>query len=97
MRALINQVSGGGVVLQYDDALSGVRVERAFVCDDRPHAYVRELLPGGGTRQPCDALDTRGATLTCNGRADLLAVIRHEYRAMRRQERRLARHQERRW
>lgn len=75
--------SGGCVTLAYDDAF-GERVERRFVCRDAAGSYVREIMPDGSTRQPCEGLARTGSTLMCDSRAELPDVIRREYQRARR-------------
>ena len=69
----------GRVTIVYDDS------ERTFTCPETG-GYVREILDNGSAPQTCKYLGYRGVTLICKSRADLLDLIRREYRAMRRKE-----------
>jgi hypothetical protein len=84
-RTTITTTQPGYVTLSYDDEF-GNRITREFFCSDKPAAYVREWRKDGNHTQPCGALSRTGSTLMCDGYANLLAVIRREYRAMRRAE-----------
>ncbi len=89
MKAKFTIDSIGRVTISYDDeTLDGViRVERTFTCPE-DGGYVREYLSNGELKQVCDRLASMGSTLMCSSRADLPALIRREYRALRRFEKR---------
>jgi len=72
------------VVLTYVDGM-GERRERVFTCP-RSGGYVRE-----GDKQVCERLDHLGATLTASDPADLIRVIRREWKAAREYDRRIDR------
>lgn len=74
----------GRVTISYDDRYSGERVTREFSCPV-DGGYVRDQ----DGKQVCERLCSLGSTLWAS-RAELAAVIRREYRAMRRAEAREA-------
>lgn len=76
----------GRVTISYDDAWYGDRVTREFSTGYTEGGYVIEIFPNGSSTQVCDRLARTGNTLYCASRADLAALIRREYRAMRRAE-----------
>ena len=84
MRTKITTDDHGYVTISYDDFL-GERVTRTFFCPTNG-GYVREQDSRGQYPQVCDGLSRRGNTLDCASRAELPAMIRREYRAMRRRE-----------
>jgi hypothetical protein len=75
---------GGYVKLTYHDTYSDEPLSRVFICPAEG-GYVREWRRGDLT-QVCDRLARMGPTLRCSSRADLPALIRREYRAMRRRD-----------
>lgn len=78
---------GNRVVVEYDDVFTGERRRREFMVPANG-GYVREWI-SGGWRQVCDGLEALGDTLYLPEGASLIALIRHEYRAMRRAEQRI--------
>lgn len=86
MRTRFTQHPSGAVTVEYDRADDESRVERTFFCRG---SYVYESGIGtADARQVCDALATRGSTLSApRDPQKLINIIRHEYRAMRRAER----------
>ena len=85
MKTTIKSDSIGFVTVSYDDCISGDRVTRTFFCPTGG-GYVREQDSRQQYPQVCDRLSSRGSTLTCKSRDNLIDLIRHEYRAMRRME-----------
>lgn len=91
MKTKFSVDESGRVTIEYDDAFhwSGEteRVTRTFIC---PHngGYVREKMSNGNWEQVCESLAGTGNTLSCASRAQLIELIRAEYRAMRREEKR---------
>jgi len=77
----------GRVTISYDEAVTGYRLIREFVCPFGG-GYVRERR-GNDWQQVCAKLECRGPTLSCESRDKLIALIRAEYRAMRRAEKQL--------
>ena len=77
MKTKFSQDGQNRVTLEYDDFLSGERVTREFFCNPNG-GYVRE-----NSGQVCAGLASRGVTLTAPDRANLIDVIRREYRNMR--------------
>lgn len=72
------------VVLTYTDDM-GERRERIFTCP-RSGGYVRE-----DDKQVCEHLDHMGATLVARDAADLIRVIRREWKSARAYEAKIAR------
>lgn len=70
--------SKGRVIIRYADQ------ERTYTCPVEG-GYVFELLPEGGQRQ---VFESNGNALTAPSRAELLGVIKREYRKLRRAEKR---------
>lgn len=85
MRTTITTTSCGDVVLSYDDFITGDRHTRTFFCPSGG-GYVREEDSYRNNPQVCDGLSRRGPTLMASSDADLIRVIRREYRRMRRFE-----------
>lgn len=86
MRARIVE-DGGCVVLQYLDSDGHLVVRRFTAQDGRGRSrYVFELRSDGSTTQPCGGLSRYGRTLEVSNRAELLPLIRREFRVMRRSE-----------
>jgi hypothetical protein len=73
------------VHLHYDCVMTGQRIARTFFVP-WSGGYVREMEGNGQSRQVCARLAYIGATLRATDPADLLRVVRAEYRAMRRAE-----------
>jgi hypothetical protein len=83
MRARFSVDQSGGVTVSYDAAFD-VRVTRYFVCP-LEGGYVQEYVNSHNNwSQVCDRLSSRGSTLRCSSRDNLLKLIRREYHAMRR-------------
>ncbi len=77
----------GGVRLEYLTCDGRAVVRNFFVSGSGPcGGYVREWLQNGRAEQVCDRLRPIGATLVCH-HADLLALVRKEWRAAVRRER----------
>lgn len=77
----------GGVRLEYTEMDGRAVVRNFFVTGSGPcSGYVREWQQDGSAEQVCDRLGSTGATLVCH-HADLLALVRKEWRAASRRER----------
>jgi hypothetical protein len=85
-RAVIRQ-DANEVVLQYNDECTGERAERRFwVAENGGYVYEISSSAGAHRTQVCGCLSTRGYTLEAKDAADLLRVIRAEWRAAQREE-----------
>jgi len=85
-RAVIRQ-DANEVVLQYNDELTGERASRRFwVAENGGYVYEISSSAGAHRTQVCGCLSTRGYTLEAKDAADLLRVIRAEWRAAQREE-----------
>lgn len=87
MKAKFSTDQIGRVTLSYDcEDWDGetIRITREFTCPP-DGGYVREYR-NGDWKQVCDRLSHMGNTLSVSSRANLLDLIRREYRAMRRDE-----------
>lgn len=84
-RTKITDDATGNVTIVYENAFGDI-ITRDFTC---PYdgGYIREYV-GSDLKQVCAHLSNMGQTLTADSRADLVNVIRAEYRAMRRAEKR---------
>ena len=82
MKMRITTDNSGRVTISYDSQF-GERIQRTFSTAGIDGGYVIELTDSG-SQQVCDRLTSRGDTLRCSSRANLPALIRQEYRAMRR-------------
>ena len=82
-RAVIRQ-DANEVVLQYNDECTGERASRRFWVAENG-GYIYEIT-GAHRTQVCGCLSTRGYTLEAKDAADLLRVIRAEWRAAQREE-----------
>lgn len=83
MKAFFKAIAHNQVRAQFDD-ISGERIDVVF------HAPTEGGYVRAGQQQICEKLGTRGITLKLVAGAQLIDVIRSEYRAMRRSEKRLA-------
>lgn len=84
MKTKITLTKNGTVLLSYDDAILDERREREFMAP-LGGGYVREWIRGDW-QQVCEGLSGTGNTLYCHDHNHLIAMIRHEYKAMRRFE-----------
>jgi hypothetical protein len=83
MRASIKEVQPNHVEVTYDDDEGG-RASMLFFCPPEG-GYVHLWTQDGRHPQICDRLARTGSTLESPSGADLLRVIRREYRAMKRE------------
>ena len=91
MRMRLIEHSDRHVTLHYDCPWGGERTVRTFWTPVATMAYVREDVPEGD-RQVCNALSSRGYTLTQHHGERLATIIRREYRAMLREVRKESRY-----
>ena len=84
MKTKFSVNSDGTVTIQYQRKIDHDICVRTFMAQPE-RGYVREQF-GSDWHQTCYKMMPYGATLTCDKRADLIDVIRREYRAMRRAE-----------
>ncbi len=80
-RASIRQDADGYVVLVATDPVMGERISAVYFAP-RSGGYVREYAPEGGHPQVCEMLRSTGAALAVRSPADLLGVIRREWRRL---------------